>query len=166
MTSASAIYHDPSSPGAKSSSGPDSGPQIWIKRDDSHSGLADGVIKIQNFEFMFPEALAQGSTVIVIIRGLQCNHMRTDTYSLRNFHVLSRFFCLFFLLCSSPAYVLCTSPVLYFASCPWSILFLCSPLYHIANSSSSIDTIMLSYIIPQQDPSCPPRWKHLQSEGV
>jgi 1-aminocyclopropane-1-carboxylate deaminase len=48
----------------------------WIKREDSNSGLACGGNKIRKLEYVFPDVLAKGASVVVTTGGLQSNHMR------------------------------------------------------------------------------------------
>jgi 1-aminocyclopropane-1-carboxylate deaminase len=50
--------------------------KFWIKREDSNSGLAYGGNKIRKLEYVLPDALSQGATVLVTTGGLQSNHMR------------------------------------------------------------------------------------------
>lgn len=50
--------------------------QLWIKREDSNSGLAFGGNKIRKLEYVIPDALANGATTLVSTGGLQSNHMR------------------------------------------------------------------------------------------
>lgn len=50
--------------------------QIWIKREDSNSGLAFGGNKIRKLEYVLPDAISKGATVLVTTGGLQSNHMR------------------------------------------------------------------------------------------
>jgi 1-aminocyclopropane-1-carboxylate deaminase len=52
------------------------GPKIWIKREDSNSGLACGGNKIRKLEYIIPDALEKGATILVTTGGLQSNHMR------------------------------------------------------------------------------------------
>ena len=65
--------------GAQSSINADANPQLWIKREDSNSGLAGGGNKIRKLEYVVPDALAQGATTLVTTGGLQSNHMRQVT---------------------------------------------------------------------------------------
>lgn len=51
-------------------------PKLWIKREDSNSGLAGGGNKVRKLEYVVADALAQNATVLVTIGGLQSNHMR------------------------------------------------------------------------------------------
>jgi hypothetical protein len=50
--------------------------KFWIKREDSNSGLACGGNKIRKLEYVIPDALNKGATVLVTTGGLQSNHMR------------------------------------------------------------------------------------------
>jgi 1-aminocyclopropane-1-carboxylate deaminase len=52
------------------------GTKFWIKREDSNSGLAFGGNKIRKLEYVLPDALSKGATVLVTTGGLQSNHMR------------------------------------------------------------------------------------------
>jgi 1-aminocyclopropane-1-carboxylate deaminase len=54
----------------------DSATKFWIKREDSNSGLAFGGNKIRKLEYVIPDALKTGATVLVTTGGLQSNHMR------------------------------------------------------------------------------------------
>lgn len=51
-------------------------PKIWIKREDSNSGLAGGGNKIRKLAYVIPDALSKGATVLVTTGGQQSNHMR------------------------------------------------------------------------------------------
>lgn len=50
--------------------------RFWIKREDSNSGLAFGGNKVRKLEYVIPDALSKGATVLVTTGGLQSNHMR------------------------------------------------------------------------------------------
>jgi 1-aminocyclopropane-1-carboxylate deaminase len=50
--------------------------KFWIKREDSNSGLAYGGNKVRKLEYVIPDALSKGATVLVTTGGLQSNHMR------------------------------------------------------------------------------------------
>jgi 1-aminocyclopropane-1-carboxylate deaminase len=50
--------------------------KFWIKREDSNSGLALGGNKIRKMEYVLPDALIRGATILVTTGGLQSNHMR------------------------------------------------------------------------------------------
>ena len=50
--------------------------KFWIKREDSNSGLAFGGNKIRKLEYVIPDAIRNGATVLVSTGGLQSNHMR------------------------------------------------------------------------------------------
>lgn len=50
--------------------------KFWIKREDSNSGLAFGGNKVRKLEYVIPDALSKGATVLVTTGGLQSNHMR------------------------------------------------------------------------------------------
>jgi 1-aminocyclopropane-1-carboxylate deaminase len=52
------------------------GAKLWIKREDSNSGLACGGNKIRKLEYVLPDAISKGATVLVTTGGLQSNHMR------------------------------------------------------------------------------------------
>jgi 1-aminocyclopropane-1-carboxylate deaminase len=49
---------------------------FWIKREDSNSGLAFGGNKIRKLEYVIPDALKNGATILVTPGGLQSNSMR------------------------------------------------------------------------------------------
>ena len=51
------------------------GPKLWIKRDDC-TGLATGGNKTRKLEFLFADALAEGSDIIVTQGAVQSNHVR------------------------------------------------------------------------------------------
>ena len=51
------------------------GPKLWIKRDDC-TGLATGGNKTRKLEFLFADALAKGSDIIVTQGAVQSNHVR------------------------------------------------------------------------------------------
>jgi 1-aminocyclopropane-1-carboxylate deaminase len=68
--------------------------KIWIKREDSNSGLAFGGNKIRKLEYVIPDALKNGATTLVTTGGLQSNHMRqvaaaAAKYGLKVFEHLS-----------------------------------------------------------------------------
>ncbi|TVY54613.1 1-aminocyclopropane-1-carboxylate deaminase, partial [Lachnellula cervina] len=50
--------------------------KLWIKREDSNSGLAFGGNKIRKLEYVVPDAVSSGATTLVTTGGLQSNHMR------------------------------------------------------------------------------------------
>jgi len=50
--------------------------KLWIKREDSNSGLAFGGNKIRKLEYVIPDAISHGATTLVTTGGLQSNHMR------------------------------------------------------------------------------------------
>jgi len=50
--------------------------KLWIKREDSNSGLATGGNKIRKLEYVLADALASSADVLVTTGGLQSNHMR------------------------------------------------------------------------------------------
>ena len=50
--------------------------KFWIKREDSNSGLAFGGNKVRKLEYVIPDALSKGATMLVTTGGLQSNHMR------------------------------------------------------------------------------------------
>lgn len=52
------------------------GARIYAKREDCNSGLAFGGNKTRKLEYLVPEALANGSTHLVSIGGVQSNHTR------------------------------------------------------------------------------------------
>ena len=52
-----------------------SGPQIWVKRDDC-TGLATGGNKTRKLEFLLGDAKAQGCDVLITQGALQSNHAR------------------------------------------------------------------------------------------
>jgi 1-aminocyclopropane-1-carboxylate deaminase len=54
----------------------ESSTNFWIKREDSNSGLAFGGNKIRKLEYVIPDALKSGATILVTTGGLQSNHMR------------------------------------------------------------------------------------------
>ena len=49
---------------------------IWAKREDCNSGLADGGNKVRKLEYLAAEAFAQGCDTLVSIGGVQSNHTR------------------------------------------------------------------------------------------
>jgi 1-aminocyclopropane-1-carboxylate deaminase len=49
---------------------------FWVKREDCNSGLAFGGNKIRKLEYVLPDALKAGATVLVTTGGLQSNHSR------------------------------------------------------------------------------------------
>ena len=51
-------------------------PDLYVKREDSNSGLGGGGNKIRKLEYVIPDALEKGATVLVTTGGLQSNHMR------------------------------------------------------------------------------------------
>ncbi|MCA9860214.1 MAG: 1-aminocyclopropane-1-carboxylate deaminase [Thermomicrobiales bacterium] len=52
------------------------GARIWAKREDVNSGLAFGGNKTRKLEYIVPDILASGATVLVSIGGYQSNHTR------------------------------------------------------------------------------------------
>lgn len=52
------------------------GARVWAKREDCNSGLAFGGNKTRKLEYLVPEALANGTTHLVSIGGVQSNHTR------------------------------------------------------------------------------------------
>ncbi len=52
------------------------GYDIWAKRDDVSSGLADGGSKIRKLEWLVADALAQNCDTLVSIGNIQSNHTR------------------------------------------------------------------------------------------
>ncbi|KAH7319167.1 1-aminocyclopropane-1-carboxylate deaminase [Rhexocercosporidium sp. MPI-PUGE-AT-0058] len=56
--------------------GAGSKPKLWIKREDSNSGVAFGGNKIRKLEYVVADAVEKGATVLVSTGGLQSNHMR------------------------------------------------------------------------------------------
>lgn len=50
--------------------------RLWIKREDSNSGLAFGGNKIRKLEYVISDAILEGATTLVTTGGLQSNHMR------------------------------------------------------------------------------------------
>jgi 1-aminocyclopropane-1-carboxylate deaminase len=52
------------------------GATIWAKREDCNSGLAFGGNKVRKLEYLVPDALAQQTTHLVSIGGVQSNHTR------------------------------------------------------------------------------------------
>jgi 1-aminocyclopropane-1-carboxylate deaminase len=45
--------------------------KFWIKREDNNSGLSFGGNKIRKLEYVLPDALRSGATVLVMMGGLQ-----------------------------------------------------------------------------------------------
>jgi D-cysteine desulfhydrase len=52
-----------------------SGPNLWIKRDDT-LGLAAGGNKTRKLEFLVADALAQGADTLITVGAVQSNHCR------------------------------------------------------------------------------------------
>ncbi|MDA8870993.1 1-aminocyclopropane-1-carboxylate deaminase [Rhizobiaceae bacterium] len=50
--------------------------EIYAKRDDCNSGLAQGGNKLRKLEYIVPDALASGADTLVSIGGVQSNHTR------------------------------------------------------------------------------------------
>ncbi len=57
------------------SEGAQSGPQLWIKRDDQTGSLTSGN-KVRKLEFLLAEARAQGCDTLITSGGVQSNHCR------------------------------------------------------------------------------------------
>lgn len=58
------------------SSGESNSPSLWIKREDSNSGLAGGGSKMRKLEYVLPDAQAKNASVLISTGGPQSNHMR------------------------------------------------------------------------------------------
>ena len=52
----------------------ESSTNFWIKREDSNSGLAFGGNKIRKLEYVIPDAVKSGATILGTTRGLQSNY--------------------------------------------------------------------------------------------
>ncbi|SDQ16730.1 1-aminocyclopropane-1-carboxylate deaminase [Actinopolyspora saharensis] len=52
------------------------GARVWAKREDCNSGLAFGGNKTRKLEYLVPDVLAEESTHLVSIGGVQSNHTR------------------------------------------------------------------------------------------
>jgi 1-aminocyclopropane-1-carboxylate deaminase len=53
---------------------------VWMKREDTNSGLAfGGGNKIRKMEYVLPEVIAAGADTLVTEGGLQSNHCRQVT---------------------------------------------------------------------------------------
>ena len=50
--------------------------EIWAKREDCNSGLAQGGNKLRKLEYIVPDAIASGADTLVSIGGVQSNHTR------------------------------------------------------------------------------------------
>src|SRR5947207_12121522 len=50
--------------------------EVWAKREDCNSGLADGGNKTRKLEYLAADAIAEGCDTLVSIGGVQSNHTR------------------------------------------------------------------------------------------
>lgn len=75
----SIVFIGSSNSSAQSSANSEVKPQLWIKREDSNSGLAGGGNKVRKLECVVPDVLSRGATTWVTTGGLQSNHMRQVT---------------------------------------------------------------------------------------
>lgn len=50
--------------------------EIYAKREDCNSGLAQGGNKLRKLEYIVPDAIKSGADTLVSIGGVQSNHTR------------------------------------------------------------------------------------------